>query len=54
MLTVCDHAQGIRGAIIQFVVQDGHVRFSIDTAAAAANRVAISSKLLSLAVGPPR
>lgn len=50
VLTVSDQGRG-DGAIIQFVVKAGHVRFSIDPALAAANHVAISSKLLSLAVG---
>ena len=49
VLTVSDQGHG-DGTIIQFVVKDGHVRFSIDTGLAAANRVSISSKLLSLAV----
>jgi hypothetical protein len=54
VLTVSDHNTGIRGAIIRFIMQDGRVRFDIDKAAAAANGVTISSKLLSLAisVGP--
>lgn len=39
----------VRGAIIRFVVKDNRVRFDIDAAAAAVNRVTISSKLLSLA-----
>jgi len=54
VLTVSDRSLGVRGAIIQFIVQAGHVRFSIDPAAAAAHRVTISSKLmrLAIAVGP--
>ncbi len=35
--------------IINFVLVDGHVRFEIDLHAATENRIAISSKLLSLA-----
>jgi len=50
ILTVADQNPSVRGAIIQFVVQDGRVRFGIDTSAAAANGVTISSKLLSLAI----
>ena len=50
VLTVADHSPASAGAVIQFVVADNRVRFDIDTAAAAANRVSISSKLLSLAV----
>lgn len=49
VLTVADGGDA-EGAIIHFVVKDNRVRFSIDTSAAAANRVALSSKLLSLAL----
>lgn len=49
VLTVTEQSQGISGGVVQFVVKDGHVRFSIDAGAAAANRVVISAKLLSLA-----
>jgi hypothetical protein len=51
VLTVTDGATdaAARG-IINFVVSDGHVRFEIDSGAAAANGLTISSKLLSLAV----
>lgn len=51
VLTVTDGERdpGARG-IINFVVQDDRVRFAIDDAAAAENRLTISSKLLSLAV----
>jgi len=48
-LTVADNNGG-SGAIIRFVVSGNRVRFDIDTAAAAANGVTISSKLLSLAM----
>ena len=48
ILTVADNAAS--GAIIRFVVQDNRVRFNVDAAAAAANRVTISSKLLGLAL----
>jgi hypothetical protein len=37
------------GAVILFVVQDNRVRFDIDTNAAAANGVTLSSRLLALA-----
>jgi len=50
VLTVSDHRPGVSGAIIQFVVKDGRLRFNIDPAAAAANGVMISSKLMSLAL----
>lgn len=49
ILTVADD-QGGSGAIIRFVVKDNRVRFDIDAGAAAANRVTLSSKLLSLAL----
>lgn len=51
VLTVTDSEEheGAKG-IINFVVRDNHVRFQIDNAAAAANGLVISSKLLSLAV----
>jgi hypothetical protein len=48
ILTVTDGEREV-GAIIRFVVKDNRVRFEIDTAAAAANHVTISSKLLALA-----
>jgi hypothetical protein len=46
-LTVADGAPD--GAVIQFVLRGSRVRFDIDIAAAVANRLTISSKLLSLA-----
>ena len=49
ILTVADNSRD-GGAIIRFVVKDNRVRFEIDTAAAAANRVTISSKLLGMAM----
>lgn len=50
MLTVTDAAPGpgARG-IINFVIDANHVRFEIDDAAAARNRLTVSSKLLRLA-----
>jgi len=47
-LTVTDSGDPTPG-IIQFVVIDGRVNFDIDAAAAAANHLTISSKLLALA-----
>ncbi len=49
VLTVTEQGQGVSGGVVQFVIRDGRVRFTIDSAAAAANRMAISAKLLSLA-----
>ncbi|MGH6988519.1 MAG: YfiR family protein [Stellaceae bacterium] len=49
VLTVTDQENGPHG-IINFVLRDDHVRFEIDRAAAAQNHLAISSKLLNVAV----
>lgn len=49
ILTVSDGGRET-GAIIRFVVKDNRVRFDIDSAAAAANHVTISSKLLAMAI----
>lgn len=49
VLTVTEQGRGASGGIVEFVIKDGHVRFTIDPAAAAANRVMISAKLLNLA-----
>ena len=51
VLTVTDAEDAdSSGSIVQFVIRDGHVRFEIDNAAAARNHLAISSKLLELAL----
>lgn len=47
VLTVTD---GAGGGAIRFVVQGGKVRFSVDQPVAAGNGLALSSKLLSVAV----
>ncbi len=50
VLTVTDGAQEPEDSgIINFVIEDSRVRFEINAQAAAANRLTISSKLLSLA-----
>jgi YfiR/HmsC-like len=50
VLTVTDSATDPRTkGIVNFVVENNHVRFEIDVTAAAANRLTISSKLLGLA-----
>jgi hypothetical protein len=49
ILTVTEQSLGVSGGIVQFLVRDGHVRFTIDAAAATANRMVISAKLLALA-----
>lgn len=48
-LTITEPSE-TRGSIIQFVVKEGRVRFTIDAAAAAQNGLTISAKLLSLAL----
>lgn len=48
-LTVTEASEA-RGSVIQFVVKEGRVRFTIDVAAAAQNGLTISAKLLSLAL----
>lgn len=47
-ITDADRTPGVVG-IIGFTIQDSHVRFDVDDAAAAANGLTISSKLLGLA-----
>jgi hypothetical protein len=49
-LTVTDQAQNGAKGIVNLVVQENKVRFEIDDRAAMENGLAISSKLLSLAV----
>jgi hypothetical protein len=48
-LTVTDSALGSTAGIMHFVIVDDRVSFDIDNAAAARNRLVISSKLLALA-----
>jgi len=50
VLTVSEANSGVRGAMIELVMQSGRVRFAIDDSAARANGLVISSKLLGLAV----
>jgi hypothetical protein len=54
ILTVSDQKSGVDGAMIQFVMQNGRVRFQIDSTAARANGLTISSKLLGMAVSVDR
>lgn len=49
VLTITDQAEGA-DSIINFILRDNRVRFTIDPRAAAQNRLTISSKLLSLAL----
>ncbi len=50
VLTVTDEAHGAARGIVNLVLDGGKVRFSIDTRQADSNGIAISSKLLALAV----
>jgi hypothetical protein len=54
VLTVTDAGQGVSGGIVHFVLRDGRVRFAIDARAARASGLAVSSKLLDLAVNSRR
>lgn len=54
VLTVSDRKTGVSGAMIQFVMQNGRVRFQIDDGMARASGLTISSKLLGLAVAVER
>jgi hypothetical protein len=55
VLTVSDtRGTAMAGAIINFVIKDNRVRFDIDEEAAAQNGLAISSKLLNLALNIKR
>jgi hypothetical protein len=54
VLTVTDRNKAGAGGMIQFVMVAGRVRFSIDQAAALNSGIAISSKLLGLAVSVNR
>ncbi len=54
VLTISDRSNGVPGAMIQFVNQGGRIRFQIDDGAAKANGLAISSKLLGLAIAVDR
>lgn len=49
VLTVTEQSLGVSGAMVQFYVKDGHVRFTLDPAVANAHGMMISAKLLSLA-----
>ena len=51
VLTVTDSANGGQRGIIHFAVVNGRVRFFIDEARAAQQRLTISSRLLALAIG---
>jgi hypothetical protein len=48
-LTITDGTEA-RGSVVQFVVREGRVRFTVDVTVAAQNGLTISAKLLSLAL----
>jgi hypothetical protein len=50
VLTVTDGAPDEAAGIVNFLIEDNHVRFAIDANAAKQNGLTISSKLLNLAV----
>jgi uncharacterized Zn-binding protein involved in type VI secretion len=50
VLTVTDARAGPQGGMIHFVIHQGRVRFTIDEAQAARSGVAISSRLLGIAL----
>ncbi len=50
LLTVSDDAAQTRGGVLHFVIQSSRVRFHIDEVSARARGLAISSRLLALAV----
>ncbi len=54
VLTVTDRSRGVRGGIIEFVLDHDRVRFAVDEAGARRSGLQISSKLLALAVGARR
>jgi len=54
VLTVTDRSRGVTGGIIQFVTTAGRVRFMVDLGTAQNSGIAISSKLLGLAVSVAR
>jgi len=54
VLTVTDRSRGVEGGMIQFVMQDGKVRFDVDPRATQSSDIKISSKLLDLAISRRR
>lgn len=49
ILTVTDRGRGTRGGIIEFVMAEGNIRFTIHRRAAEARQLSLSSKLLAVA-----
>jgi hypothetical protein len=54
ILTVGDRNYGTRGGVIDFVLRDGRVRLAVDRAAASAQHLELSSKLLDVATAVDR
>lgn len=54
ILTVADQDRGVGGAMFEFVLKDGRVRFAIDADRAEEGGLTVSSKLLSLALSVKR
>ena len=50
VLTVTEAEAGQTQSVIRFVIDENHVRFTIDAQAAAENGLSVSSKLLNLAM----
>jgi uncharacterized protein DUF4154 len=50
VLTVGDRNNGTRGGVVDFLLRDGRVRLAIDRGAADGQHLALSSKLLDVAV----
>jgi hypothetical protein len=53
VLTICDRSNGTRGCVIEFVMRDGKVRFTLDRARADRRRLELSAKLVDVAVRAP-
>ena len=54
VLLVTDRNSGTRGGAVEFVVQDGRVRFLINRGEAESRQLVLSSKLLDVAAGVTR
>ena len=54
VLTVTDRGSGMRGAVIEFANDGGHVRFIVHNGEAESRRLQISAKLLNVAMAVVR
>ena len=50
VLTISDRGNGTRGGMIEFLIRDGRVRFAVDRELARRHRLALSAKLIEVAV----